>query len=46
MTLHGGSATNDEDLKKAIGAGMNIVHINTELRLARRRGIEVALEAV
>jgi fructose/tagatose bisphosphate aldolase len=30
-------------LKKAITAGVNIVHINTELRLAWRRGIESAL---
>jgi fructose-bisphosphate aldolase class II len=43
MTLHGGSGTNDEDFKKAIKAGMTIVHINTELRLAWRRGLEAAL---
>ncbi len=43
MTLHGGSGTNDEDLKKAIKAGMTIIHINTEIRLAWRRGIEAAL---
>ena len=34
MTLHGGSGTNDEDLRKAIHAGMTIIHINTEIRLA------------
>lgn len=43
MTLHGGSGTNDDDLKKAIQAGMTIVHINTELRIAWRQGIEAAL---
>lgn len=43
MTLHGGSGTNDEDLREAIRAGMTIVHINTEIRLAWRRGIEAAL---
>ena len=43
MTLHGGSGTDEEDLRKAIAAGMNLVHINTELRLAWRRGIESAL---
>ena len=43
VTLHGGSGTDDEDLRKAIHAGVNIVHINTELRLAWRRGIESAL---
>ena len=36
LTLHGGSGTNDEDLRKAIAAGINIVHINTELRVAWR----------
>src|SRR4029077_2493807 len=40
LTLHGGSGTDDEDLRKAIGAGINIVHINTELRVAWRRGLE------
>jgi ketose-bisphosphate aldolase len=40
LTLHGGSGTNDEDLRKAIAAGINIVHINTELRVAWRRGLE------
>jgi fructose-bisphosphate aldolase class II len=32
LTLHGGSGTNDDDLRNAIAAGINIVHINTELR--------------
>jgi fructose-bisphosphate aldolase, class II len=43
MTLHGGSATNDGDFRKAIAAGINIVHINTELRVAWRRGLEEGL---
>jgi fructose-bisphosphate aldolase class II len=43
LTLHGGSGTADEDLKMAIQAGINIVHINTELRLAWRRGLERGL---
>jgi ketose-bisphosphate aldolase len=43
LTLHGGSATDDEDLRMAIRAGINIVHINTELRLAWRRGLEHSL---
>jgi fructose-bisphosphate aldolase class II len=43
MTLHGGSGTDDEDLRKAIAAGINIVHINTELRVAWRRGLEEGL---
>jgi fructose-bisphosphate aldolase class II len=43
LTLHGGSGTDDEDLRKAIRAGINIVHINTELRVAWRRGLEEGL---
>ena len=43
MTLHGGSGTDDEDLRRAIAAGINIVHINTELRVAWRNGLEQGL---
>jgi fructose-bisphosphate aldolase, class II len=43
LTLHGGSGTADEDLRQAIRAGVNIVHINTELRLAWKRGLEEGL---
>jgi fructose-bisphosphate aldolase class II len=43
LTLHGGSGTDDQDLRKAIAAGINIVHINTELRVAWRRGLEEGL---
>ena len=43
LTLHGGSGTDDEDLRKAIAAGINIIHINTELRVAWRRGLEARL---
>jgi fructose-bisphosphate aldolase, class II len=43
LTLHGASATDDEDLREAIRAGINIVHINTELRVAWRRGMEEGL---
>jgi fructose-bisphosphate aldolase class II len=43
LTLHGGSGTADEDLKQAIRAGINIVHINTELRLAWKQGLEAGL---
>jgi len=42
MTLHGASGTDDGDLQKAIGAGMTVVHINTEIRLAWRRGFDAA----
>jgi ketose-bisphosphate aldolase len=43
LTLHGGSGTDDQDLEKAIAAGIDIVHINTELRVAWRRGLEAGL---
>jgi len=43
LTLHGGSGTDDNDLRNAIAAGINIVHINTELRVAWRRGLDNSL---
>jgi fructose-bisphosphate aldolase class II len=42
LTLHGGSGTEDDDLQGAIAAGINVIHINTELRVAWRRGLEAA----
>ncbi len=45
MTLHGGSGTRDEDFQRAVKAGMTIIHVNTELRLAWRHGLENALKA-
>ena len=45
LTLHGGSGTDDEDLGQAIAAGISIIHINTELRVAWRRGLEASLAA-
>jgi fructose-bisphosphate aldolase class II len=41
--LHGGSGTDDDDLRKAIAAGINIIHVNTELRVAWRHGLEEGL---
>jgi fructose-bisphosphate aldolase class II len=43
LTLHGGSGTDDEDFVRAIAAGINIIHINTELRVAWRRSLEGSL---
>ena len=43
MTLHGASGTDDDDFRKAIAAGITVVHINTEVRLAWRRGFDSAL---
>ena len=43
LTLHGGSGTDDQHFRKAITAGINIVHINTELRVAWRRSLDESL---
>jgi fructose-bisphosphate aldolase, class II len=43
LTLHGGSGTDDGDFRKAIVAGINIIHINTELRVAWTRSLEESL---
>lgn len=43
ITLHGASGTNDDDLRKSIAAGINIIHINTELRVAWRQSLDEAL---
>jgi fructose-bisphosphate aldolase, class II len=44
LTLHGGSGTDDADLRSAIAAGINIIHINTELRVAWRQSLEESLK--
>ena len=43
LTLHGGSGTDDEDFLRAIAAGISIIHISTELRVAWRRSLEGSL---
>jgi fructose-bisphosphate aldolase class II len=45
LTLHGGSGTNDDDFRTAIAAGINIIHISTELRVAWRKSLEGSLAA-
>ena len=40
MTLHGASGTDDRDLREAIAAGITVVHINTEVRLAWLAAVE------
>lgn len=40
LVLHGGSGTSDEDFVLAIQAGIGIVHINTEIRVAYRNALE------
>ena len=43
LTLHGGSGTADADFLAGIQAGLTIIHVNTELRVAWRRGLEDSL---
>ena len=43
LTLHGGSGTDDDDFRSAIQAGINVVHINTELRLVWRNSLDASL---
>lgn len=44
LVLHGGSGISDENFKEGIQAGMNIVHINTEIRVAFKEGLQKGLE--
>ena len=44
LVLHGGSGIPSEEILSAIDAGISIIHINTELRLAWRQGMEKALK--
>lgn len=44
LVLHGGSGNSADDFREAIKAGVAIVHINTELRVAYKTGIKLALQ--
>jgi len=43
LVLHGASGNTDEDIKNAIASGIAVVHISTELRVAWKRGLDLAL---
>lgn len=43
LVLHGGSGTVDQDFTDAITAGVSIVHINTEIRVAYRDAVKKAI---
>ena len=43
MVLHGGSGTPDDQIKTAIAAGVNNIHINTEIRVAYTMAIRTFL---
>lgn len=44
LVLHGASGNSNRDITDAISAGINIVHINTELRVAYKSGLVKALQ--
>jgi fructose-bisphosphate aldolase class II len=44
LVLHGASGNSVEDIKAAIKAGISIIHINTELRVAYRSGLMKSLQ--
>lgn len=45
LVLHGASGNSEEDIRAAISSGVAVVHINTEIRAAYRKGIEAGLAA-
>jgi len=45
LVLHGASGNSDVDILSAINAGIRIVHINTEIRLAYKAGVEEGLKS-
>ena len=45
LVLHGASGNSDTDLREAIKAGISIIHINTELRLAYKEGVEEGIRS-
>lgn len=44
LVLHGGSGISDSDFLEAIDAGISVIHISTELRVAWRVGLEHSLK--
>lgn len=45
LVLHGASGNSHEELRAAIEAGIRIIHINTELRLAYKEGLEEGIKS-
>jgi fructose-bisphosphate aldolase class II len=45
LVLHGGSGSTDQDFVAVINAGISLIHISTELRVAYRKGIEEAFSS-
>lgn len=44
LVLHGGSGISDDDFMASIGAGISIIHINTEIRLVYRDALKKSLQ--
>lgn len=44
LVLHGASGNSKEDIAAAIKAGVAIVHVNTELRVAYRKALQLSLQ--
>jgi fructose-bisphosphate aldolase class II len=44
LVLHGGSGISDEDFKNAINAGISVIHINTEIRVAYQKALKLSLQ--
>jgi fructose-bisphosphate aldolase class II len=44
LVLHGGSGISDENFRDAVAAGIGIIHINTEIRIAFRDAVKKSLE--
>jgi len=45
LVLHGGSGISDEDFVEAIKSGISLIHINTEIRVAFKEGLQASLAA-
>ncbi len=44
LVLHGGSGNSQDDFTQSIAQGIAIVHINTEIRVAYKQGLTLALQ--
>ena len=40
LVLHGASGNSDEDIRASIDAGISVIHINTEVRLGFKQGLQ------
>ncbi len=44
MVLHGGSGNSKDDFKEAVKRGMSVVHVSTEIRVAYKSALKLALQ--